>query len=72
MTDLGGDPACWLHAVCPTCGQVLEDGVPHTCPSPAVRAAGPPGGSAPAADGLAVQDPEDDERGGDAADAPPD
>ena len=21
---LGGDPACWLHLVCPSCGVVLD------------------------------------------------
>ena len=22
--DLGGDPACWLSRVCPTCGRISE------------------------------------------------
>lgn len=22
----GGDPACWLHLICPTCGLVIDDG----------------------------------------------
>jgi hypothetical protein len=27
---LGGDPACWLHLVCPSCGVVLgEPSVQH-------------------------------------------
>jgi hypothetical protein len=46
VTELGGDPACWRHACCPTCGQVLEDGVPQTCPpsSPEAGAEGPADG----------------------------
>jgi hypothetical protein len=33
MTELGGDPACWLHLVCDACGAVLDDGVSHDCPA---------------------------------------
>jgi aldose 1-epimerase len=29
VTELGGDPACWLDAVCPDCGAVTDD--QHQC-----------------------------------------
>jgi aldose 1-epimerase len=25
VTELGGDPACWLHTVCPDCGAVVDE-----------------------------------------------
>ena len=31
MSELGGDPACWLADVCPNCDAVLTDGEPHDC-----------------------------------------
>ncbi|WP_182359874.1 hypothetical protein [Tomitella gaofuii] len=30
--ELGGDPACWLHRVCPECGLFIEDRSAGTCP----------------------------------------
>jgi hypothetical protein len=33
VTDLGGDPACWLDRVCDACGAVLDDGAGHDCPA---------------------------------------
>lgn len=30
--DLGGDPACWLDQVCPTCGALVDGPEGHTCP----------------------------------------
>jgi rubrerythrin len=33
--DLGGDPVCWLHLVCPECGRLTSaegDGNPGACP----------------------------------------
>jgi hypothetical protein len=31
VSDLGGDPACWLDRVCDDCGGFLADDGPHTC-----------------------------------------
>ena len=31
MADVGGDPACWLDAVCDRCGALIEAGEPHRC-----------------------------------------
>jgi DNA-binding MarR family transcriptional regulator len=28
----GGDPACWLHRVCPACGRLADADPPTTCP----------------------------------------
>lgn len=28
----GGDPACWLHLVCPRCGRIPDHGEPALCP----------------------------------------
>jgi rubrerythrin len=28
----GGDPACWLHRICPECGAVLSSAPPTVCP----------------------------------------
>lgn len=33
LTDLPGDPACWLKRVCPSCGSVADADPPTTCPS---------------------------------------
>ena len=31
--DEGGDPACWMHLVCPSCGLMTEEDPPPTvCP----------------------------------------
>lgn len=30
--ERGGDPACWLHRVCPRCGTMAETDPPTTCP----------------------------------------
>jgi len=30
--DVPGDPACWLHRVCPSCGTVANADPPTTCP----------------------------------------
>ncbi|WP_170861244.1 hypothetical protein [Trujillonella endophytica] len=31
--DPGGDPACWLHRVCPGCGRLVEgEPRPARCP----------------------------------------
>ena len=30
--ERGGDPACWLHRVCPRCGEMAEADPPTTCP----------------------------------------
>jgi hypothetical protein len=27
----GGDPACWLHRVCPACGRVADEDPPPRC-----------------------------------------
>ena len=29
--DVPGDPACWLHRVCPACGTIAETDPPATC-----------------------------------------
>jgi hypothetical protein len=29
--DEGGDPACWLRRVCPSCGRLAEEDPPTTC-----------------------------------------
>ncbi|NEK58911.1 MarR family transcriptional regulator [Geodermatophilus sabuli] len=29
----GGDPACWLHRVCPACGRMADGDPPTTCPA---------------------------------------
>ncbi len=29
--DGGGDPACWLHRVCPACGRVADVDPPTVC-----------------------------------------
>ena len=31
VSDLGGDPACWLDQLCEACGAVLEKDVAHQC-----------------------------------------
>jgi DNA-binding MarR family transcriptional regulator len=31
--DEGGDPACFLHRVCPVCGRVADEDPPTTCPA---------------------------------------
>jgi len=31
MSDDGGDPACWLGAVCERCGALVEDAAEHRC-----------------------------------------
>jgi rubrerythrin len=31
--DEGGDPACWLHRVCPECGRLADDDPPTRCPA---------------------------------------
>ena len=31
MSDQGGDPACWLHEVCDTCGALVDDIDRHEC-----------------------------------------
>ena len=30
--DVVGDPVCWLHEVCPSCGLFIGDDPPPTCP----------------------------------------
>jgi uncharacterized protein YeaO (DUF488 family) len=30
--DVPGDPACWLHRVCPSCGTIANTDPPTTCP----------------------------------------
>ena len=30
--DVGGDPVCWLHLVCPECGGLAEEQPPAQCP----------------------------------------
>jgi rubrerythrin len=30
--DEGGDPACWLHRVCPDCGRLADEDPPTRCP----------------------------------------
>ncbi|WP_166486429.1 hypothetical protein [Blastococcus saxobsidens] len=30
--DDGGDPACWLHRVCPACGGLADEDPPTRCP----------------------------------------
>jgi hypothetical protein len=27
----GGDPVCWLHRVCPTCGRLADEDPPTRC-----------------------------------------
>ena len=34
MSDEGGDPACWLGAVCEHCGALVEDAAEHRCRRP--------------------------------------
>jgi rubrerythrin len=29
----GGDPACWLHRVCPACGRLADEDPPTRCPA---------------------------------------
>ncbi|MGZ4607726.1 MAG: hypothetical protein ACXVXV_16470 [Blastococcus sp.] len=31
--DEGGDPACWLHRVCPECGRLADEEPPTRCPA---------------------------------------
>lgn len=31
--DEGGDPACWLHRVCPACGRLADEDRPTRCPA---------------------------------------
>jgi hypothetical protein len=31
-SDEGGDPACWLQRLCPSCDAVLDDPPPERCP----------------------------------------
>jgi hypothetical protein len=31
--DEGGDPACWLHRVCPACGRLADEDPPTRCTS---------------------------------------
>jgi rubrerythrin len=31
--DDGGDPACWLHRVCPACGRLADEDPPTRCPA---------------------------------------
>ncbi|HEX7353489.1 MAG TPA: hypothetical protein VF288_01490 [Mycobacteriales bacterium] len=31
--DVGGDPACWAHLVCPGCGRILPDRGADVCPA---------------------------------------
>ncbi|GAA4778677.1 hypothetical protein GCM10023200_09630 [Actinomycetospora chlora] len=31
--DAGGDPACWMHRVCPECGRLADEDPPTRCPS---------------------------------------
>ncbi|HEX3840136.1 MAG TPA: hypothetical protein VHU85_05020 [Acidimicrobiales bacterium] len=30
-SDVGGDPACWLHQVCDRCGALVAGDVEHDC-----------------------------------------
>jgi hypothetical protein len=32
--DARGDPACWAHLVCPSCGAVLDEGHQGLCELP--------------------------------------
>ena len=32
LSDLGGDPVCWLNRVCPECGRFAEDEHLDACP----------------------------------------
>lgn len=44
MSDSGGDPACWSHLTCPTCGRVHEPGGgcdDHATPVADVQVVGP-------------------------------
>jgi hypothetical protein len=34
VTELGGDPACWLDQVCEICGAVVDDPEGHCPPEP--------------------------------------
>jgi hypothetical protein len=31
--DEGGDPACWLHRLCPACGRMADEAAPTRCPA---------------------------------------
>jgi rubrerythrin len=31
VPDDTGDPACWLHRVCPACGRVADEDPPTRC-----------------------------------------
>src|SRR5215213_1582164 len=37
VSDVGGDPACWLHLICDDCGSVVASDQPHDCPARPVR-----------------------------------
>ncbi|HEY4005502.1 MAG TPA: hypothetical protein VGM60_10005 [Pseudonocardia sp.] len=30
-SDLGGDPVCWLHLVCPECGRFAPESAGEVC-----------------------------------------
>jgi hypothetical protein len=51
----GGEPACWAHLVCPSCGQVEGEGHSPGCPEAACRdatqRAGEPAGRQAGAEG---------------------
>lgn len=32
VREEGGDPACWLHRVCPACGRIADEDPPTPCP----------------------------------------
>ncbi|MDA8056653.1 MAG: hypothetical protein M0032_01575 [Actinomycetota bacterium] len=38
--DVGGDPACWAHLVCPSCGAVETEGHDLVCSAELVQLPG--------------------------------
>jgi predicted amidophosphoribosyltransferase len=56
VTD-GGDPACWLHRVCPECGRLAEEDPPTRCPACGAELPGDEAGHGPVPTTSSPPDP---------------